>query len=184
MATLLDIGLLKHFENLFPFLFVLVVVYAILTKVPSFKEKPAFAAILAFSLAIMTLLSGIASKTMNLMAPWFVILLVFIVIVMVAYQAFGIEEKTILKFLTEGEYRHTIHWMVLALLLMIFLGSLSKAISEEKGFAGLTKEGQVSTAGEEGGFFATIVHPKILGLALLMLVAMFTISKLAGVDRG
>ena len=43
MATPLDIGLIAKFDIIFPFLLVMVLVYAFLSRTEWFKEKQAFA---------------------------------------------------------------------------------------------------------------------------------------------
>ncbi len=181
MATPLDVGLLQKFDVIFPFIFVLVVVYAILSRTEWLKDKQTMALIMAFVLAVMTLFSNIAVKTINRMAPWFVLLLIFSILVLVAYQAFGIQEKSIIDTLTGKEYGGTFAYWVLALMLIIGLGSLSAVVSEEKQFTSLAA-GENATAApgaEEVGFWATLFHPKVLGLALILLIAMFTITRLS-----
>lgn len=183
MATPLDVGLLQKFDVIFPFLFVLVVVYAVLARTEWMKEKQGVAFLLAFVLAVMTLFSSIAVKTINRMAPWFVLLIIFVVLLLLAYQALGLKEESILKVITGKEYGSTIGYWMLALILIIAIGSLTSVVSEEKQFtslaAGENATGAVPAQGEQVGFWATIFHPKVLGLALLLLIAMFTISKLS-----
>lgn len=178
MATPLDTGLLQKFDVIFPFLFVLVVVYAALSRLTWFKEKPVFCFIIAFALGVMTLFSNVVVKTINMMAPWFVLLFIFMILVFMAYVAFGVKEETILDTITKGRYATDFGWWVLALVLIIGIGSLAAVISEEKGFMGLSGE-ETAAGAEQVGFWATITHPKVLGLALLLLVAMFTIQKMA-----
>jgi hypothetical protein len=184
MATPLDVGLLQKFDVLFPFLFVLVVVYAVLGRTELFKEKQGIAFLLAFLLAVMTLFSNIAVKTINRSAPWVVLLMVFGIFMFIAYQSMGIGEGNIVKVLTGPEHGSTFAYWMLALLLIIVLGSLSSVVSEEKQFTALAA-GENAThlatgQAEEVGFWATLFHPKVLGLALILLVAMFTIQKLSG----
>ena len=179
MVTPIDIGLLQRFEIIFPFLFVLVLIYAILSQTEWFKEKQAVAFLLAFTLAVMTLFSRIAVKTINRMAPWFVLLVVFGVFFILAYVSFGIKEKTITEVLTSTEHGGTFAWWVIALMLMIGIGSLTATVSEEVGFTKLPTEEAAPGVPEPVGFWATIFHPKVLGLALVLLIAMFTINKLA-----
>lgn len=187
MATPLDVGLLQKFDVIFPFMFVLVLVYAILSRLAAFKDKHAIAFLIAFILAIMTLLSRIAVRTINLMAPWFVLLFIFIILVMIAYQAFGISEKSIIDVITGKEYGGTFAYWILALVLIIGIGSLATVISEEKGFTKLGAENATTPVGvgegqypaEQVGFWQTIVHPKVLGMVLILMIALFTINKLA-----
>jgi len=85
MATLLDVTGLEYFSGLFPFMLVLVLTYAILSSTDFFKEKHGMAGLIAVILAFMTLVSGVAVKTINLMAPWFVLFVIFGVLMILAY---------------------------------------------------------------------------------------------------
>ena len=184
MATPLDIGLLQKFDVIFPFLLVLVVVYVVITRWTYFKDNQAIAFIIAFALAVLTLFNPIVVKTINMMAPWFVLLFIFMLLVFMAYTAFGIKEKTIIDTITTGKYANDFGYWVLALVLIIGIGSLTTVISEETGFTGLSEEGENITVVqgepvEASGFWETLFHPKVLGLAVLLLIAMFTIQKLS-----
>jgi len=180
MATPLDIGLLQEFSGIFPFLLVLVLVYAILSQSDWFKGKPGISALIAVIVAFMTLLSGVAIKTINLMAPWFVLFIIFGTLMILAYMAFGIDRETILKTLTGPEYGGSFGFWVLAIMLMIGIGSLVSVINEERGFP---IAGENATAAEvsvtgEVGFWETLFHPKILGMVLVLLIAFFAIGKI------
>jgi len=178
-ATLLDITALQQFQGIFPFLLVLVLIYAILARTDMFKEKQGIAALLAFICAIMTLFSRVAIKTINLMAPWFVLFVIFGVLLVLAYMAFGIDQETIFKTITGDEFGGVFGFWVLAIMLIIGLGSLFSVINEEAPLTGL--QGDNVTAAQmsqEGGFWQTLFHPKILGMILILLIAFFTISRL------
>ena len=178
MATPLDIGLLQKFNVIFPFLLVFVIIYAILSRLEWFKEKQALALMIAFILSLMTLTSRIAIRTINLMAPWFVLLFLFGVLILIAYMTFGITEETIMHTLTKSIYAKDFAYWILALVLIIGLGSFSYVISTEEGWGGLAGQ-EVEVEGESVGFFSTITHPKVLGMVLLLLIAMFTVGKLS-----
>jgi len=185
MATLLDIGLFQSSGALFPFLFILVLTYAILAMTKLFGDNKAIYALIAFALAIMTIVSPIAVKTINKMAPWFVLLFIFSIFVILAFMTFGVEQSTIKKIITGDGHSSTFFYWVIALALIIGVGSLASVFSEERGFQALSEaDGGNATAEpvqDEGtGFFATLFHPKVLGMALLLLIAMFTVRNLAG----
>ena len=180
MVSPLDISALKQFSGIFPFLFVLVLVYAILSQTSWFKEKQGMAALIALIAAFMTLFSTIAIKTINLMAPWFVLFVTFIILFMLVFMVFGYDIKTITEFITSGEYGIGI-W-AMAIMIVIGVGSLVAVVNEEVGFKGLT-EGNVSMSGEQPaseqyGFWQTLFHPKILGMALVLMVAFFTVRQI------
>ncbi len=192
MATILDFGLLKPFEAIFPFLFLLVFLYAVLSRFKTLDGKPAFALIIAFVLSIMAMMSPILVRTINLMAPWFVLLIVFILIILLAYQTFGIQESTILEIVKSSEYGQTFTWIVIILVGAIVVGSLTTAFSEQEGFQKLQKGGVVEPSlppsqagapagpvGEKEELFKTIFHPKVLGIIVLMLVALVAVQRLS-----
>ena len=184
MATPLDIGLLQKFDVIFPFLLVLVLGYVVLTRISWFKENHAIAFILSFALAVLTIFNPVVIKTINMMAPWFVLVFVFMLLIFMAYTAFGIKEETILATITGAEYGKDFGFWVLAIVLIIGIGSLTTVISEEQGFTPLTTDGNATlvpegASVEEAGFWQTLFHPKVLGLALILLIAMFTIQRLA-----
>ncbi len=186
MATPLDTSLLQKFDIIFPFLLVLVLVYVALSRISWFKDKQAFCFVIAFALGILTIFNNVAVRTINMMAPWFVLLFIFMIFVLMAYMAFGVKEETILDTVTKGKYASDFGYWILALVLIIGIGSLTTVISEEKGFTamgGETTEAPSTEGGEKSGFWETLFNPKVLGLALLLLVAMFTIMKLASAPQ-
>jgi hypothetical protein len=120
------------------------------------------------------------------MAPWFVILFLVIVLMLIAYQIFGVQEATIVDIIlgkTPGKWGSTFFQWMLALVLIIGIGSLATVISEEKGFQQLTSgengtvvQQNLTGGGEASDFFRTLTHPKVLGLVLILLIAMFAVK--------
>ena len=181
MASLLDVGLLKHFEVIFPFLLILVLGYAGLSRFKGLSEKPAFTALIAFILAITSVMSSVVVKTVGLMAPWFVLLFIFSLFALIAYQSLGISEDSILKVITGTEYGKIFTFWILALILIIGFGSLFTVLSQgEGGVLGGRVTGSVNeTSTGASEFFNTLFHPKLLGLGLILLIAVFTINRIA-----
>jgi len=175
MVATIDIAALRQFSGVFPFLLVIVLVYAVLMLSPWFKDNKGLAGIIALILGFMTLFSSIAMKTITMMAPWFVLLIIFMVMFMIAFMLFGYNVKDITTFVTGGEFGIGI-W-VIAIMAVIGLGSLFSVINAETGFKALTAS-NVSAgapASEQYGFWQTVFHPKILGMALVLLVALLTV---------
>lgn len=177
MATPLDLGALAAFDKVFTFILVGVLVYAFLSKTEYFKdERRVFAAIISLVVGILTLTSGLAIQTVNLMAPWFVLLIIFAMFMMLAFMMFGFSLDDIKKFIESGNFGvgNWIMWIVV----IIGIGSLVYVWDQQAGFGELT-EGNVTVEkveSQEYGFWQTLFHPKILGMALVMLVAFFTIK--------
>ncbi len=175
MATPLDITALEHFKGVFPFLLVLVFVYAVLSRIAWFKDNKGIAGVIAVLAALITLVSPIAIKTINRMAPWFVLFIMFGVLLILAYMSFGVEESTIKTVLTSDHYGSVFSTWVLAIMLIIALGSLFSVINEEAPLTELSGDQQPA----QPGFWETLFHPKLLGMVLVLLVAFFTIGKMS-----
>ena len=182
MVTPLDFTALEQFSGIFPFLLVLVLVYAVLSMTAFFKERQGMAALVAIITALMTLVSKIAINTINLMAPWFVLLVIFGIFFMLVFMMFGYSQENVMNYITSGEFGIGI-W-VMSILLIIGVGSLATAINEEKGFRALTEGdvGDVSAESQDFGFWQTLFHPKVLGMILVLLVGFFTVKKMASGD--
>lgn len=183
MATPLDIGLLGKFGAIFPFLLVLVLVYAILSSVPMFGERKGLNALIALFLAILTIFSPTVRLTIERMAPWFVLFFFFLVFVAIAYMIFGAEKQDLANVLKTNT--SVIYW-ILAIAVMIWIGSLTSVMSERGGVGvptgvqdvvNATPE-QVAAQDQQAAFWATLVHPKVLGMALILLIATFTVQRM------
>ncbi|MDP7199123.1 MAG: hypothetical protein QF486_05920 [Candidatus Woesearchaeota archaeon] len=182
MATLLDIGLLKGLSGIFPLLLIFAVMYAVLTRLDFFKEKQVLAAIISIVLAFTGLFSPLVAKTIMRASPFFVLVFIFSVFAIMVYGAFGIEQSSMISTITGEKWGSTFGLWMLALILIISIGSFSSVLSEEQGFLDLTEGNQsvnVGAAGsEQAGFFSVVSHPKVLGMILVLLTATFTVKYL------
>ena len=69
MATLIDIGLIHYFNVIFPFLFVVAIVYALLFKTKVVGNSVAINALISVVAAFAVLLSDNAIKLINFIIP-------------------------------------------------------------------------------------------------------------------
>lgn len=171
MVTPLEIGVTKIFGIVWPFLLVLVIVGGIASST-IFKKNPGLGWLIGLILAILTIASPVMVKTINLMAPWYVLFFIFFIFIILAFMIFGIKEETIVDVLTNktpGRWGSIFANWIIALSLIIFFGSLSHVLAVEKGFTPTTAP----------TFFKTLTHPLILGTAVILLVALFTVLKLS-----
>jgi len=173
MATPLDIGLLRQFDVLFPFLFIVTVVYALLVRMDFFKNNT-WAAVIAFALAMVTSFSPIAVSAINYMAPWIVLVVVMLVLILLAVTAVGATHENIVAVITDKDYDYII-FIIIGVVLLIGLGSFAKAVSDAGGFGV-----PVDASAQEIAFYNTIFHPQVLGLILIMIIAFFTMNRIAG----
>lgn len=184
------------FSHIFSFLLVLFIVYALLQKSKLLGENKSLHAIIAFAVAMMVALSKPVVMIINNMAPWFVILMFFIIFLLVIIKIFGYEDKTIMDAIGERDYIIT---TIVILGIIILGGALASVFGQgllssgdEVGSAGVetpagTGEGIPTDGDVDGGSFeenllSTLFHPKILGLIIIILISMFALKFLT--DEG
>lgn len=186
MATFLDIGLLQYFQVIFPFIFVFVVVFAGLQYLKLFGKEAdkGISALIAICVAAITLFYKPALDLINFMAPWFVILFIFILFVLMTYRFMGAPAESVTEVMKSWG---PIHWFLLVFVIIILMMSFSKVFGPS--IAGLTAEGAPVqnltnvTAREPQSFgdnvLAVLFHPKVIGLVFILLIASFTIRMMA-----
>ena len=185
MATFLDIGLLKAVAVIFPFLLVFVGVYAVLSKVSILSKDKGINSIIALCVAALNLLSTDAVNVILIITPYFLLLMLIIFFVIFALQFASGEGVKV--GLASGPWS-TFHWVIFISIILILLYGLSAV------FGPKLAEGQsltpsipgepgsiqptTSTGTFESGAKDVLFHPKVLGAALLLLIATFTVMKL------
>jgi len=184
MATFLDIGLLQHFQVIFPFLLVFIGSYALLLKLKIVSEDKGINAIIALALAAMTLLSDSAVQLITTASPWFVVLFMFIMFFIVVFRFTGVSEDS-MKNVMNRDWDAP-HWIILVLVILIVLGSAGIVLGPDllKVREQPSSQTQLNASqGETEDFNQNIInvafHPKVVGLFALLLIAMFAIRTLA-----
>jgi hypothetical protein len=186
MATPFDISLLRNFQIIFPFIFIFTVVYAVLSYSKILGEgegKNWIYAMIAAVMAFMSLFSDTVTQTISVAAPWFILLFVFILFIIMAFMVLGVREANVLNLIKDPEYSF-VGWWVAALVIIIMVGSLSHVISSRGGYPPYGENATVEEGEtQESSFWATFFHPKILGMLAILLIAFFTISRLTSAPR-
>ena len=184
MATPFDVGLLGNFKIIFPFLFIFCIVFGVLAYTKLLGENKILHAMIAIVLAFMSLFSDIVIETINTAAPWFVIMIIFTVFVLLGFMIIGIKEGDIVSLIKNPEYTF-ISWWIVALVAIIVIGSFSHVIAEKKGGyppfgeSNITADdGTGEVSAQESDFWNTLFHPKVLGMLALLLIGFFPVSRL------
>ena len=197
MATFLDITLLEQFSSIVAFLFVFTVVYMIFQGTKLFTENKGLHAIIAFCIGLFVLFSSAARNIITVMSPWFVLMFIIIMFVLVGVKMLGISDKDITSAIMKKEYNYVIYFIV-AFAVIIVMYALSQSFGQTAGpylgssidnnatiNTGQTVQGNgtgTATGDFNKNMAATIFHPKVLGLIFLLMVASFTIRLLAKSD--
>ena len=162
MATFLDATGLAHFSNVFVFLFVWLVVYAILLWVKVLGENKFIHALIGLLMAIFVLISPLATIIVASIAPFLAVVLLFVVLISVASNMLGgnIESFTGMKSI-----------LMVFIVLIIIIGAAVK-IRENVNVPSETQTDLSQTIN-------LIFHPTFLGTVLIFAIAVFTIALLA-----
>lgn len=165
MATFLEIAGLQQFSSFFVFIFVWLVVYAILSYSKILGVNKAINIISGLIIGLFVLFSPIATGTIEYIAPWFAVVFIFVIFVTIALKLFGV---------AEAESLGSLRLMTLVVIILItVIGALSYVRQE------------VTVPDDEGDIdysktTSLLFHPKILGILFIMIIAVFTIVLMAG----
>ena len=139
----IELGFLQYFSPIFIFLLVFVIVYAICQFTKLAGENKILHAIIAFLVSIVFLFSTTATTVVTFIAPWFTIMFIFILFMLIAYKLFGATDDQIKTVISKSS---TLQYFVLAIGIIIALFGLGSAFGQN--LLGFTED--VSTTSEAG----------------------------------
>lgn len=174
----MQLGVLKYFSIIFPALLVFVVVFALLEKTKILGENKVTHSIIAIVIAFMVILLKDIVSIINYMAPWFVLLFVFFVFLLVLYKLLGATDQNIADFFTKNR---GFQFVIIGIGLVILIASIAYVYGPK--VLPVTGDGvNVTAVGEAGTFkenvFAVLFSPKILGMIFILVVAIAAIALL------
>ncbi|MBL7055655.1 hypothetical protein ISS07_01960 [Candidatus Woesearchaeota archaeon] len=163
MATFLDVTALQNFSVIFVFLFVWLLVYAMLTYTKTLGGNNIIYALIGVVIAFFVVMSNIATLVVKQVAPILAVILVFAAIISIASNSLGTGswglDNPSLKYI-----------IVVVLVVALIVGTLTT----------LRANVEVPETGEDYSKTSTIIfHPNFLGMILIFLVAVFTVGLLA-----
>lgn len=170
MATILDIGILDHFVPIFVFIFVFVLFYAVLLKTRILGENTGLIALVSFVVAFLFLVTRAATEFVQLITPWFVVLIIVAMCFLLIFMFLGIKPDAIASAVsTEGTV-----WLIVIVLLVLLGLAMTKVIGPS--IAAVTQEEGADEEGFMKSIWRIIFHPKILGILFILIVASYAIK--------
>lgn len=174
MASFLEIGLLQNFSLIFPAILVFVVIYAILQKTKLLGDKSIVNALIAIAAGFLVMLSKDIVHIISFMTPWFIVLAIAILLMLMIYKLMGATDENIAHYLTTDK---TIQWTLFVLGLIIIIATIanvygSRLIPADSETAAIDGESTDIASNVQSAIF----NPKVLGMILIMLIAAFTIG--------
>lgn len=157
MATVLDIGVLEHFIPLFSFLFVFLIVYALLQKLKLLGGKSVIDFLVSLVVSILVVLSSSAVELARFMSVWGVVVTIILVFLFIMMSFWAGEGKMGLP--VDMDIKSIVFWVFIIILAI-----------------GLTQVfGPVLMPYAEGAdpsrtVLRTIFHPRIVGALFLLII--------------
>lgn len=201
MATFLDIGLFENFGVIFVILLVFLLVFGLLEYMKAFGEdKRGLHGIIAFSVALLFLVSKTATAMVKMMVPWFMVIVIFIFFTLFLVRIFGVDEGQMKKLIG---HKDVYPWIIIFVVLILFL-SLGNALGQgllEKGGgeqqvtnyssqlpdASVPPSVATTTSTTTPKFtinlLNTLRHPKVLGMLFVALVGVFSLLFLTKMSK-
>ncbi len=184
MATVLDLGLLGYFNVVFSFILVWALVFALLQKTRILGDKVGLNVLVAVAVAFLVSLSDSVVEMIRFMIPWFTIAIIFFVLLLLIFQIFGASEKDIFSYVSKDK---AVGWVIVGVVLVIvgasfanvFGQKLTQAAFESGTAVNVSGAGGVATPSFQQNIYATLFHPKVLGMIVLFVIAIFAIALLS-----
>ncbi|MBI2143846.1 hypothetical protein HYU17_01685 [Candidatus Woesearchaeota archaeon] len=172
MATVLDIGLLKGFTDLFVWILVFVIVYGALEATNVLKSK-GLHALFAFTITAVIVLTGGGTNLITAMAPWFVVIAALIFFIFVLASFAGADMKDMPSLFG----KKAVIWILAIPMLIIMIIAWTQAPQEQPSTDGSTAETPAPEQQRE--FVGVLRNPKVLGLVLILGISAMAISLMA-----
>ncbi len=189
MATFLDVGIMQHFSTVFVILLIFVIMFGLLQMVKAFGDNKGLHAIIALVVALIFIVSKIATNVIQTMVPWFIVLVIFVFFVMFLLRMWGLGDSDLKELISSPD---VYPWLII-LIVIVLLTSLSTVFGQsllEKGgtssgaehYNGTTTVTTVTpdttsttTPSFTTNLLNTVRNPKVLGMIFVFLVGAFSL---------
>ena len=183
MATVLDIGLLNYFYIIFPFLLIYAAVVGLLGSMKFLGDNKLIHNIIAIAIAFIFIMSETLVKVVNMAVPWFIIMFVLLMFLLIAYKFLGAKDEDIANILTRD--RTVVVWILIIFCIILF-GAVAKIYFSQETPAATQGQGGITVSEKELGktgvaaFWSTLFNPQVLAVVIVLLIAVFAILLLSG----
>lgn len=187
MATFLDVGIMQHFSSVFVVLLVFVIIFGLLETVKAFGDKKGIHAMIALIIALLFIVSSLATEMIKTMVPWFIVVVLFVFFFMFLLRMWGLGDSDLKVLIGDP---NVYPWLII-MVVVVLLTSLSAVFGQsllEKG-SGATVEGtnysastgtttisdstSTATPSFTTNMLNTVRNPKVLGMIFVFLVGVF-----------
>jgi len=178
MATFLDVGLFNYFSAIFPALLAAAIVFALLQKTKVIGESLNVNGLISVIVFFLILLSPDLADIINTMTPWFVLVFIFAVLLILVYMFLGVGADDLRSYIMSDR---PVQWFVFAIGAVIIISSVAHVYGQ-RALTITTPEAANETAAEDTPFAQNLgdvfFNSKVLGLMVIFLIAVFTLALL------
>jgi len=174
MATVFELGLLNYFSPIIVFLFVLIILWALLEKTNFFPGNKFANMLIAFCLSFLFILIPELREIITLSTPWFVIMFIFLFMLILIFLFMGVKPEVIGKLFGGPKPNLTIVWFIIIIAFAIFGYAFTQVYGEQ---VHAITSGETTDGGSEltQNIGAILFTPKVLGMVFLMVLAGFAV---------
>ncbi len=170
MATIFDAGPLGNILGMsFVFILVFAVSYGVLKKIKAFGENDGVHGIVAFVLAMLTVMVPESQIILSNFLPWSVLFFFLVIIIFMFFMFLGVKESDMIENVTKGAPFITI---VIGVIVILFLVAMTKVYGPWLMVTGGT------------GFWETtkrfLFSRYFLGLLFMLIIGAYAINYLSG----
>ncbi len=179
MASLLDISLLNYFSDIFVIILIFTATYAILIAKGVFGGDKGLNAAIAFSISIVFIFSKDAITIVKNTVPWFIIMMLVMTLLLLVTKSFGGGWSALIN-----ESLGTYILVIGIIILVINIGlSFGQNVGPYLGSNGtidpdnvaMGDSADVASDNFAQNFSATLFHPKVLAMILVIIVSIFSV---------
>jgi len=170
MATFLDVGIIEYFVPFLVFVFVLIVLWALLRKVNFFPGNEFANLLIAFTLASLFIVIPELSQIVSLATPWFVVLLIFLFMLIMIFIFMGVDPKFIATVFGGEKPNLVVVWTIIVICFGIFGYAFTQVYGQQ--IHDITAGAETTTGGELTQNIGQILFtPKVLGMFFILIMA-------------
>ncbi len=178
MASFLDLSLVNYFSNIFVILFVFAASYAILTFKAPFGDNKGVNALLAATIALIFIFSQDAIQVVKDSVPWFIVMMIALMFITLVSSSIGAPMSPSIM--------SNMSTYVLVIGIIIIVVNLGQRVGQNVGpylsnettntdLIPATGTGDVGSGSYAQNFGATLFHPKVLALMLIIVISVFSV---------
>ncbi len=175
MATVLDFGIFSYFLPVLVFIFIFVILYALLEKTKVLGENSGMHALVAFIFSLFFVLVKPLRELITTVTPWFVIIFLLMVVILFAVMILGFKQENVTSYIGENP---AITVTVIVIIAIIFFVSIGNTFPDAIGLPDEDADDNVINQVRN-----VVFDPRVLGLFFILIVSYFVVRTVGFIGK-